>query len=76
MTATRFIIGVIGSGEDEPELNRMAEDVGALIAEKNHILVCGGLGGVMEASARGAASKGGLTVGSCRAPTRTPPTRT
>ncbi|MFQ5442972.1 MAG: TIGR00725 family protein [Thermodesulfobacteriota bacterium] len=63
MTVKRYIIGVIGSGAEDPELNGMAEEVGALIGEGNHILVSGGLGGVMEASARGAKLKGGLTVG-------------
>jgi uncharacterized protein (TIGR00725 family) len=37
--------------------------VGKQIAEKGTILVCGGLGGIMEAAARGAKKAGGFTVG-------------
>ena len=33
------------------------------IASRGHILVCGGMGGVMEAACRGAKSVGGITVG-------------
>jgi uncharacterized protein (TIGR00725 family) len=56
-------IAVCGPGTaDEAEL-ASAEEVGALIAEAGAVLVCGGLGGVMEAACRGARSRGGLTVG-------------
>lgn len=40
-----------------------AERVGELVAEAGAVLVCGGLGGVMEAAARGASGRGGLTIG-------------
>lgn len=56
-------IGVIGSGVCDKELYNLAYRTGELIAEKGHILINGGLGGVMEASARGAQSRGGLVVG-------------
>jgi uncharacterized protein (TIGR00725 family) len=46
-----------------PEDLRAAEAVGRLVAEAGAVLVCGGRGGVMEASCRGARSAGGLTVG-------------
>ena len=52
----------------------MAEEVGAAIAERRRGVVCGGLGGVMEAACRGARSRGGLTSGSC--PGATARTRT
>jgi uncharacterized protein (TIGR00725 family) len=42
---------------------RVAEEVGRAIAEAGAVLVCGGLGGVMEAACRGAHGGGGLTVG-------------
>jgi uncharacterized protein (TIGR00725 family) len=42
---------------------RAADEVGRLIAEAGGIVVCGGLGGVMEAACRGARSAGGVTVG-------------
>ncbi len=41
----------------------MAEEVGQRIAEKGGILICGGLGGVMEAAAMGAKQAGGQTIG-------------
>jgi hypothetical protein len=37
--------------------------VGALIAQAGCVLVCGGLGGVMEAACKGAREHGGTTVG-------------
>ncbi len=55
-------IGVIGAGQCDEETYRTAFRVGQLIAEKGHILINGGLGGVMEASARGAKSRNGLVV--------------
>ena len=56
-------IGVIGAGSCDTDLKRLAEDVGTLIARNNALLICGGLGGVMEASASGAKKEGGTTVG-------------
>jgi len=57
------IIGVIGTSEASTEEYQTAEEVGREIARRKGILVCGGLGGVMEASCRGAKSEGGLTIG-------------
>ena len=56
-------IGIIGASECSLETERLAEEVGREIARNKAILVCGGLGGVMEASARGAKQEGGITVG-------------
>ena len=56
-------IGVIGSGDCSPQVQRLAEEVGREIAKRGAVLVCGGLGGVMEGAARGAKLAGGLTVG-------------
>jgi len=58
-----MFIAVIGSGRCSREVSRLAEDVGQKLAERGAILVCGGLGGVMEAACRGAKRAGGLTVG-------------
>ena len=44
-------------------MEELAEEVGALLAERGAIVICGGLGGVMEAVARGAALHGGTTLG-------------
>jgi uncharacterized protein (TIGR00725 family) len=56
-------IGVIGAGQCSQETGLVAEAVGREIAKQGAILVCGGLGGVMEASARGAQQVGGMTIG-------------
>ncbi len=56
-------IAVIGGQQSNAEEDRLAYEVGKLIAEGGHILICGGLGGVMEAACRGAHEAGGTTVG-------------
>ncbi len=56
-------IGVIGSGNCSPQTAELAEAVGREIAKRSALLICGGLGGVMEAAARGARQEGGITVG-------------
>jgi uncharacterized protein (TIGR00725 family) len=58
-----MIIGVIGDSSCSPEEAKLAETVGELLAQRGVTVICGGLGGVMEAVCRGAKSKGGLTVG-------------
>lgn len=57
------IISVIGGGQPTPQEAEMAEEVGRQLARQGVILVCGGLGGVMEAACRGAAAEGGITIG-------------
>ena len=57
------MIGVIGEQECSAETAAAAYAVGAGIARRGGVLVCGGMGGVMEAAARGAREAGGLTVG-------------
>ncbi|MCX8082508.1 MAG: TIGR00725 family protein [bacterium] len=63
----RKIIAVSGSnsGDDNltEEILKIAEETGYLIAKKGGILVCGGLGGIMEAAAKGAKQGNGITVG-------------
>lgn len=56
-------IGVIGGANPKPEFLDKALKIGRLIAEKGALLICGGLGGVMEAAARGASEAGGLSIG-------------
>jgi len=59
----KILISVIGAGAASDAEKETAREVGRLIAEGGAVLVCGGLGGVMEAACRGAHSAGGLTVG-------------
>ena len=56
---------MIGAGtcEQGSELATLAEDVGRRLAEEGAVLVCGGMGGVMEAASRGAAAAGGIVIG-------------
>ena len=62
-TNRRRRLAVIGAAlATETEID-LAHRVGAEIARSDAILVCGGLGGVMEAAARGASAAGGLTLG-------------
>ncbi len=63
----RHYIAVVGAGACEPEVARVAEEVGRLVARAGAVLVCGGLGGVMEAACRGARAEGGTTVGAAGA---------
>jgi uncharacterized protein (TIGR00725 family) len=56
-------IAVVGPGRAQPREAAWAEEVGAAVAHAGAVLVCGGLGGVMEAACRGARSRGGTTVG-------------
>ncbi len=58
-----MIIAVIGGSSCSTEEAQMAEAVGRELAKRGATLICGGLGGVMEAACRGAASEGGVTVG-------------
>ena len=51
---------MIGSGAEH---EARAEEVGRLLAERGCTVVCGGLGEVMAAAARGAKSAGGITIG-------------
>ena len=56
-------IGVIGAGKRNEETDRIALEVGREVARSGAILICGGLGGAMEAAARGAKEQFGTTVG-------------
>ena len=61
--STQAYVAVIGaSNATEWEL-ATAERVGRLLADAGCVLVCGGLGGVMDAAARGAAAGGGISIG-------------
>ena len=54
---------MIGGNQPSSQETKLAEEVGRELARKGAILVCGGLGGVMEATCKGASSEGGVTIG-------------
>jgi uncharacterized protein (TIGR00725 family) len=54
---------VVGAGRASDDEARAAEAVGRGLAEAGAVVVCGGLGGVMDAVCRGAKAAGGTTVG-------------
>ncbi|MFB6256000.1 MAG: TIGR00725 family protein [Haloplanus sp.] len=56
-------ISVIGGSRVDEATAERARTVGCLLAERGHAVVCGGLGGVMEAVCAGAKGAGGETVG-------------
>ncbi len=57
-------MAVVGGGGNVPApVLAAAEKVGRAVARAGAVLVCGGLGGVMEAACRAAAEEGGRTVG-------------
>src|SRR5947209_19062636 len=57
------LVAVVGGSTCTPQEAEWAAAVGRLLAERQAVLLCGGLGGVMAAAARGAKQAGGLTVG-------------
>ena len=56
-------VSVIGGSRIETSTYETAVAVGRLLGERGHTVVCGGLGGVMEAVCRGAAAKDAETIG-------------
>ena len=57
-------IAVCGSNEVTSNIvNSMSEQIGFEIGKRGGILLCGGLGGVMESASRGAKKSNGITVG-------------
>ena len=58
-----IFVAVVGDGRCSAQIAARAEEVGALLARQGCVVVCGGLGGVMEAACRGAKGAGGTTVG-------------
>jgi len=57
------MISVIGAGRCDEATAQLAQAVGRDLARRGVTLVCGGLGGVMEAACRGARQAGGHTIG-------------
>jgi uncharacterized protein (TIGR00725 family) len=56
-------VSVIGGSTVTDEQYDLAREVGRVLGERGHDVVCGGLSGVMEAACRGAQETGGHTIG-------------
>ncbi len=56
-------VSVVGGRQCSPEVYNEAVEIGRRIAGLPAVLVTGGLGGVMEAAAKGASEAGGTAIG-------------
>lgn len=56
-------IAVVGIGDEDQAACELAFEVGRLIGARGAVLICGGLGGVMNAAAKGAKETDGVTIG-------------
>ena len=56
-------IAVIGGSKAGEQTYERGVEVGRLLGERDHTVVCGGLGGVMEAVCKGARGAGAETIG-------------
>ncbi|MCX7911122.1 MAG: TIGR00725 family protein [Endomicrobia bacterium] len=60
----RNLIAVVGGSViKSDEIKEIAFEAGKEIAKRGYVLICGGMGGVMEEASKGAKSVGGLVVG-------------
>jgi uncharacterized protein (TIGR00725 family) len=65
----RTVIGIIGSANASKAGLALANEVGERVAHAGAVLVCGGLGGVMQAAAKGCCTAGGDVLGILPGPT-------
>jgi uncharacterized protein (TIGR00725 family) len=63
LSLRRRLVAVCGESDPQTSLAELAFELGRGIAERDAVLICGGLTGVMEHAARGARAAGGLTIG-------------
>jgi uncharacterized protein (TIGR00725 family) len=70
VSGTTVYVAVCGPDPCSEEVARHAEAIGRGLARAGAVLVCGGLGGTMEAAARGARAEGGVALGLLPGPTR------
>jgi uncharacterized protein (TIGR00725 family) len=59
VTSRRFAVAVVGPGDADDALREIAYAVGQLLAQREAVVVTGGLGGVMAAASEGARSAAG-----------------
>jgi uncharacterized protein (TIGR00725 family) len=56
-------VSVIGASRCSAKDEAHAEQLGALLADRGFVVVCGGRDGIMEAVARGVCRRGGVAIG-------------
>jgi len=56
-------VSVIGTSQIDLKTEKLANELGRLLAKNNFAIACGGLSGVMEAVCKGAKQEGGFTIG-------------
>ncbi|MEW6262332.1 MAG: TIGR00725 family protein [Thermodesulfobacteriota bacterium] len=59
----QLVIGVVGAASPTEDGYALAREVGRLLAQAGAVVLCGGLGGIMEGACLGAGEGGGLSVG-------------
>ncbi len=69
-TSDPIYVAVIGGGDANPEVAALAREVGRELAKRQAVVICGGLGGVMEAVAQGVQEEGGVSLGILPGPDR------
>lgn len=57
------VIAIVGAGKCSKKLRDKAAAVARHIAKNEGVVVCGGMGGIMEGAARGAWEGGGVSIG-------------
>ena len=57
------IIAIVGAGKCSKKLRDKAAVVARQVVKNGGIIVCGGMGGIMEGAARGAWEGGGVSIG-------------
>ena len=62
ITKKRFV-AIIGGSQCTAQEAKLAKEVGRELAKRGAILLCGGLGRIMEAACKGASLEGGVTIG-------------
>ena len=63
MTTKKRFVAIIGGSQCTSQEAKLAKEVGRELAKRGAILICGGLGGIMEAACKGASLEGGVTIG-------------
>jgi uncharacterized protein (TIGR00725 family) len=56
-------VAVIGGSTAGKSYLKMAYDAGRLLAQNNAVVICGGLGGVMQEVAKGVSEENGICIG-------------